>query len=106
MGLNRGSGDGDEIIVEGAVEHWFSDEYDFRELWPASEWAKALEGAGRARTFDVGAGWEQRFTAVIVIEGGEPRIKEFRWMDTNEPVDWRQIKIKPDGGPKGRQAIP
>ena len=51
--------------------------------------AAALEKAGRARRFEIGAGWKQRFTAVIEIEDGEPKIKEFRWMDTNGTVNWR-----------------
>ena len=102
----KASREGDRIVVNGVVEHWFSDEYDFREVIQASEWAKALEGAGRARTFDVGAGWEQRFSAIIVIEDGRPTIEEFHWADTDRPVDWRKIKIDPDEEGKAQQTAP
>ncbi len=102
----KASREGDRIVVNGVVEHWFSDEYDFREVIQASEWAKALEGAGRARTFDVGAGWEQRFSAIIVIEDGRPTIEEFHWADTDRPVDWRKIKIDPDEERKAQQTAP
>ena len=80
---------GDLIHVEGAVEHWLYDLYDFEGVFIYGNKAAALEQAGRARRFEIGAGWKQRFTAVIEIVDGEPRIKEFRWMDTNETVNWR-----------------
>ena len=80
---------GDAIHVEGAVEHWLYDLYDFEGVPVYGDKAAALEQAGRARRFEIGAGWKQRFTAVIEIEDGEPRIKEFRWMDTSETVNWR-----------------
>ena len=88
------SREGDRIVVNGVVEHWFSDEYDFRSVWFASKWARELEGAGRARTFDVGAGWEQRFSAIIVFEGGRPTIEEFHWADTDRPADWRHNEVE------------
>ena len=90
----KASREGDKVVVDGVVEHWFSDEYDFREVFQVSEWAKALEGAGRARTFDVGAGWEQRFTAIIEIVGGRPTIAEIHWADTDKPVDWRHNEVE------------
>ena len=80
---------GDSIHVEGSVEHWLHDLYDFVDVPVYGNMAAALEQAGRARRFVIGAGWTQRFTAVIEIVDGAPRIKEFRWMDTNETVNWR-----------------
>ena len=80
---------GDSIHVEGSVEHWLYDLYDFEGVFIYGNKAAALEQAGRARRFEIGAGWTQRFTAVIEIVDGAPRIKEFRWMDTNETVNWR-----------------
>ncbi len=90
----RASRDGDTVTVEGAVEHWLFDLYDFETQYEISENAAVMEEFGRAQRFDVGAGWKQRFTATIRIVDGRPRIEEFTWVDTDETVDWRHNEVK------------
>ena len=80
---------GDTITVTGEVEHWLFDVYDFGGVAGFESKAAELEEAGLARQFQVGAGWKQRFTATIEIVDGKPRIEEFRWIDTDEPVNWQ-----------------
>ena len=104
---------GGKIVVQGAVEHWLVDRYDFggdeygySYSYGYERQAAALEEAGRARQFDVGAGWKQRFTATIKIVDGKPRIEKFEWVDTEELVDWRDNMTDPTKTGKEREASP
>ena len=105
--------DGGKIVVKGTVEHWLIDRYDFggseygyAYSYAYERQAAALEEAGRARQFDVGAGWKQRFNATIEIVEGKPRIERFDWVDTEELVDWRNSKIVADQERDARQTTP
>jgi hypothetical protein len=102
-----------KIVVTGSVEHWLMDRYDFggdEYGYSYSDGyerqAAALEEAGRARQFDVGAGWKQRFTATIRIVDGKPRIEKLEWVDTEELVDWRHNKVIADKDRDARQTAP
>ena len=102
-----------KIVVSGSIDHWLMDRYDFggdeygySYSYGYERQAAALEEAGRARQFDVGAGWKQRFIATIEIADGKPRIEKFEWVDTEELVDWRHSKIVADEDRKARQTAP
>ncbi len=81
---------GDEIHIEGTVEHHWDDEYDFHpERYFGFGGIKAndaaiLERHGRAKPFARKSSWPRRVKGTIEIENGALKNPVFEWEDIDQ----------------------
>jgi hypothetical protein len=74
----------DTLYFDGIVTQEWDDTYDFHPPEPGSGEALALEEAGRAKPFKVGATWKQRMRGTARIRNGKITDPEIEWTDTDE----------------------
>jgi hypothetical protein len=75
---------GDEIHIEGIVDHHFKDPYDFNPGGPYSSDPNLLERHGKAKSFDRRALWSRRVTGTIRMENGRLGDPQFTWQDIDQ----------------------
>jgi hypothetical protein len=72
---------GDEIHIQGIVDHKIKDPYDFNPGGPYSAEPNLLERHGKAKPFERRGLWSRRVNGTIRLEGGELRDPQFTWED-------------------------